>query len=231
MLSKTVVIVQARIGSTRLPNKMLLWMNGYPIIGWVLERLKSLREVDEIVFALPEGPDDDVLSSYLLSKDARVFRGSESDVLSRYLAAARINNAKSIIRICADNPFVVAAEIDRLALFFDEKKLDYAYNHIPVNNRYPNGFGAEIVSFEILDYVSSMATEKVHREHIFNFIWDNVNQFSIGTFDPTDSYIAHPEMRFDLDTLSDYSNLLRLNLKPECTTHEIINAALREANK
>ena len=222
----TVAIVQARMGAERLPNKMMLDLHGYPVIEWVLRRLSPTRRIDSIVFAIPDTGDNDELAKYLERTGANVFRGSETDVLGRYIQAARHNRADRIVRICADNPFVSAAEIDRLIDFFDSVPCDYAYNHVPRGNRYPDGLGAEITTMQILACLDANARSPEHREHIFNYIWDNREQFSITTLDPDDPGLAHPELKLDIDTADDYKRMKRLNVRPEMTALEIVNEAL-----
>lgn len=227
MPKRVVLLVQARMSSSRLPNKMMLWMHGIPIIGWVHHRLKNLTTVNQVIFAIPNTSSDDILSDYLKSQNAIVFRGSEEDVLDRFYNASISANADIILRVCADNPFICAEEIDRLVDFFAANVCDYAYNHIPKSNLYPNGLGAEITTFDTLNYLHQNAVLQEHREHIFNFILNSSQKFIIKTFNPENPALNHPELRFDIDSIEDYSYLLKLNLTPDCTSSEIINSALK----
>jgi len=222
----TVAIIQARMGASRLPNKMMLYLNGLPIVGWVLKRLRCARKVDQIVFALPDTPADDLLADYLEGENALVFRGSEQDVLGRYHAAANEYGADTVVRICADNPLISGTEVDRIIAFYAQGNYDYAYNHVPINNRYPDGLGAEVTSFSVLEALNQEAILPEHREHVFNFIWQNPDRFRVGTCDPEDEALAHPELKLDLDTIDDYRRLLRLKVDPDSTAIEIVEAAL-----
>ena len=222
----TVAIIQARMGASRLPNKMMLYLNGLPIVGWVLKRLRCARKVDQIVFALPDTPADDLLADYLEGENALVFRGSEQDVLGRYHAAATQYEADTVVRICADNPLISGTEVDRIIAFYAQGNYDYAYNHVPINNRYPDGLGAEVTSFSVLEALNQEAILPEHREHVFNFIWQNPDRFRVGTCDPEDEALAHPELKLDLDTIDDYRRLLRLKVDPDSTAIEIVEAAL-----
>lgn len=226
MKRPVIAVVQARMGSSRLPNKMMLWLHGLPVVEWVFRRVTMAAEVDQIVFALPDTAADDILADYLKCLGAAVFRGSESDVLGRCHQAAMLREAGAIVRVCADNPLVSASEIDRLVRFFDEGDFDYAYNHIPRNNRYPDGLGAEIVSAAVLGRLDCEAVEPAHREHMFNFIWDNQSGFAIGTCDPLDEVLAHPELKLDLDTTDDYGWLLQLPVSPGMSAGEVVSLAL-----
>lgn len=225
MNNDTVIIVQARMGATRLPNKMMLWLHGYPVIEWVFRRVSQSGLARKIIFALPDGMSDDILAEYLAKLGAEVFRGSETDVVSRYWEAAQSCNATQIVRVCADNPFVSGQEIDRLIEFYNKGCYDYAYNHIPKGNSYPDGLGAEIVSGEILARITQEAHVPEHREHIFNYIWANAAQFRIGTCDPLDASLAHPELKLDLDTLQDYRKLLQWPVRPDMSAAEVIAIA------
>ena len=157
MKNKTVAIIQARMGSSRLPNKMLLYLHGYPICEWVYKRVKMSKKIDQIIFALPDTEDNHVLARYLESIGADVFRGSENNLVDRYYRAAKLTSANEIIRICADNPLICASEIDRLIDFYREDKCDYAYNHIPKGNKYPDGLGAEICSMDLLKIINKIS--------------------------------------------------------------------------
>ena len=222
----SVVIVQARMGASRLPNKMMLYLHGLPIIGWVLQRVRQARQVDRIVFAIPDGPSDDILAEYLEQQCVSVVRGSERDVLGRFYVAATLSEAETVIRVCADNPMVSGSEIDRIITIFKQGKYDYAYNHIPLNNRYPDGLGAEVTSISVLETLNREATLVEHREHVFNYLWTHRGRFRVGTCDPEDEDLACPELKFDIDTMEDYLRLLRLNMNPDSSAKEIVKAAL-----
>lgn len=233
MKRPVVAIVQARMGASRLPNKMMLWLHGLPVVGWVWQRLRQAKSLDRILFALPDSPADDVLARYLQGENADVFRGSETDVLLRYTEAASFSEAGTVVRVCADNPFVTASEVDRLVEFFAEGKYDYAYNHIPRENHYPDGLGAEITHRDIIDLMHREAVEPEHREHVFNYLWANAGRFRIGTFDPLDKGMWHPELRLDLDTAEHYARLLGLRVSPASTAREVVDlvlAARRQEN-
>lgn len=225
MKKPVTLVVQARMDASRLPNKMMLWLNGLPVIEWVYRRVTLAEKVDKVVFALPDTGVNDILAQHLSRIGATIFRGSQNDVLGRCCNAARAHAAGSVVRVCADNPFVSASEIDHLVDFFSENDYDYAYNHIPRNNRYPDGLGAEMVSFSILDCLEKQAQEPSHREHMFNYIWDNPESFRIGTFDPLDDALACPDLKLDLDTMEDYAWLLRLPVSSDMSARQIVAAA------
>ena len=152
---KTVIVIQARLGSSRLPCKTLLNLHGLPVIDWVVGRCARSELADDLVVALPDTRRDEVLARHLRAQGVNIFRGSEQDVLSRMHGAAAAHGADLVVRVCADNPLIWGGEIDNLIRFYQREhaagNCDYAYNHIPRNNLYPDGLGAEIVSFELLE--------------------------------------------------------------------------------
>jgi len=218
------------MGSSRLPNKMLLHLHGFPICEWVYKRVLDSKKVDKIIFAIPDIKKDDVLAHYLKSINVRVFRGNENDLVERFHQAASHEGADIIIRICADNPLICGSEIDRLIDFFKVESCDYAYNHIPRKNKYPDGLGAEICSMQLLDKINENAVTSDHREHLFNYIWGNQDNFSIKTFEPPDE-IAYPDLKLDIDTIEDYQRLLEEPYDITMNASEIVLLAnKRKAN-
>ncbi len=219
---RTIGIVQARMGATRLPNKMMLSLHGMPIIEWVLKRVSKSKMLSDLIVAVPDTFENEVLANYIKSLGFSVYRGSENNVLNRFYEAAKIKQADSIVRICADNPLIDGFEIDNLITFYQNNKCDYAYNHIPKNNLYSDGFGAEIISFALLEKLNSIATEDRHKEHCLSYITDNYNDFVIKTFNPTDIKLHRPDLRFDIDTYEDYHKLSMKRYDVNITTRELI---------
>lgn len=211
--------------SSRLPKKILLDLHGHPIYEWVFRRLKSSKNIDLIIFALPDNKSDDILASNLSNLGANVRRGSEDDLVDRFYQIAKSVNAKKIVRICADNPLICSSEVDRLIEFYNNNEVDYAYNHLPKNNFYPDGLGAEICSMELLEeiYINSILPE--HREHLFNYIWDNENRYMIKTFNPP-SKLAFPNLKLDIDTMKDYLKLSKKAYRIDMNADEIIKISL-----
>lgn len=224
---KTLGIIQARMGSTRLPNKMLLILHGYSIIEWVIKRTMKSSLLDDLVVAIPDTSENDVLELEILKLGAKVFRGEENDVLSRFYFAAKENKATHVVRVCADNPLIDSNEIDNLVKYYFQNPCDYAYNNVPKNNNYPDGLGAEIVSFKTLKYLFETTSQIQHREHIFNYIWGNMDQYTIRTFNPPCQEIQCPDLKLDLDTQNDFNWLRKLNITPEMNAVQIISSALK----
>ncbi len=225
---KRVGIIQARLGSTRLPLKMLLSLHGKPIIEWVVTRVQKSQLLDDVIVAIPNTEDNNALAKYLEELNIKIYRGSEGDVLNRFYGAAQECNATHIIRICADNPLIDGTEIDNLIKFYEKEKPDYAYNHIPINNNYPDGLGAEIISFELLKSMHDKAKEQRHREHCLSYITDNANIFDIKTFDPLNESLFHPELKFDVDTFGDYEKLAMADISITMSSQDLVNLFLEK---
>ena len=117
MDNKVVLIIQARMGSKRLPGKSMLDLAGKPLIERILDRVKKCKVFDEIVLAIPMGGQDNVLEQVGKSNNIKVFRGSENDLLDRYYKAAKLYEAKYVARLPADNPLSEPIEIDKLVRF------------------------------------------------------------------------------------------------------------------
>lgn len=221
-MSKTVAIIQARLGSTRLPYKMMLSLHGKPIIEWVIRRVQDSKLLDDIIVAVPISEDNDILEKYITELGVKVYRGSESNVLNRFYESVKDKKVTQIVRICADNPLIDGKEIDNLINFYKENSCDYAYNHIPRDNLYPDGLGAEIISFELLKHMNETVTSQHHKEHCLSYILDNKDKFIIKTFDPLDEELHHPQMKFDVDTFDDYYKLAMKDFTIDVSSNELI---------
>jgi spore coat polysaccharide biosynthesis protein SpsF len=235
MNKKTVAIVQARMGATRLPGKMMKDLNGYPIIHWVLTRVNNSKLIDQTILATSTNSENDELEDYAKSIGINCFRGSEEDVLKRFSDAAEKFNAETVIRVCADNPFIAPEELDRLIGKYNEfleqgaeKDKLLVCNNVPENgNNYPDGLGAQIFSAEILHLINAKAEEIMHREHVDEYILDNEEYFDIRTFQAPEE-IAYPDLKLDIDTVEDLEKMRKIaeQLSTESCINDIIKTAL-----
>lgn len=207
---RTVAIIQARMGSSRFPGKMLAGLGGRPLLEWVLERVRRTEGLDGVVLATSSHPRDDGLDELAGKLGVEVFRGDEEDVLGRFVQAAKQTSADVIVRVCADNPFVAPEELQRLIRFFSDEALDYACNHMDrLGSKYADGFGAEILRRNVLEEVSGKARDPRHREHVTLYLWDHPGQYRLGVVSAPPE-LAHPEWRFDVDSPDDLEFLERL---------------------
>jgi aminopeptidase-like protein/spore coat polysaccharide biosynthesis protein SpsF (cytidylyltransferase family) len=230
-MSKTVALVQARMGSTRFPGKMLALLNGRPILEWVLNRVMLANLVDAVVLATSDLAQDDPLTELATRLGISVFRGSEADVLGRLACASAMAKADTVIRVCADNPFIDAAEIDRLIRYYNEHVCDYACNHQDrLGSGYADGFGAEVLSNALLQHLALTVTQVRYREHATLYLWEHPDQFILNAVQAPNR-IAFPELRFDVDSPQDLEALQQLTdagVGIESTAVEIVSIAQRD---
>jgi aminopeptidase-like protein/spore coat polysaccharide biosynthesis protein SpsF (cytidylyltransferase family) len=212
MTTRNVAVIQARMGSQRFPGKMLARLGGVPLLEWVLRRLLRATTLAQVVLATSDSASDDALAELAASLGIAVFRGSETDVLGRFVGAARMAGADNVVRICADNPFIDPAEVDRLVRHFADSRCDYACNHQDrLGSNYADGFGAEILPSALLEKIAAKAFEPRHREHATLYLWDHAGEYKL-TAVAAPAELAFPELRFDVDTPADLEELQALVL-------------------
>lgn len=219
---KVIAIVQARLGSSRLPLKSLLCLRDVPVIDWVTQRLAQASRLDGMLVAVPDTPLDAVLLEHLHRRNVPCMAGPENDVLERYRLAARQADAGLVVRVCADNPLIWGEAVDRLVRFYEQGAWEYAYNHIPRENLWPDGLGAEIFSRELLERMADEAVEPSQREHCCNYIWDNRERFRIGTFDPGEDWLRRPDLKLDMDSPDDFRRLALRPIRPDMDARDIV---------
>ena len=217
-MSRVVAVVQARMGSSRFPGKMMAKLGDQELMSWVLTRVCDAKELDQVVLATSTSGDDDQLVEVASNFKVMVVRGSQDDVLDRFVQASRESKADLVVRVCADNPFVAAEEIDRLVVAHRSGSYDYSCNHQQrLGNRYDDGFGAEVVSTSLLNEISKLTTQTTHREHVTSYVWDNSAKFRIqAVMAPSD--LAFPEIKLDIDTPEDLQKLNEFVQKYAITT-------------
>ncbi|MFX1392109.1 MAG: cytidylyltransferase domain-containing protein [Promethearchaeota archaeon] len=226
---KVGIIVQARMGSTRLPGKVLkILYKEDKVLDVLIKRLKLCKFVDQIIIATT--PDKKNISIINLAKSYNIsfFIGNENNVLKRYYKAAKKNNLNVIIRVTSDNPLVDPIIIDNMILFFKEKNFDYIVNHHDKTN-FPIGLGLEILSFRALEIAHKLAKSKFDKEHITPFIIKNPNLFKLKFYDINDIKKIN-NLRLTIDEKEDlimvrklYKKLLDLGKDLEFTIYDIIN--------
>ena len=167
-MRRTVAIVQARMGSTRFPSKVMREICGTPMIGLLLQRLARSQRVDEIVLATSDAPRDDALADYVAKLSYPVYRGSESDVLDRYYHAARLANADVVVRVTGDCPLIDPSVVDHVCEEFERSAADYASNVEPPT--YPDGLDTEVFSRSALELAWQEAQAPAEREHVTPFL-------------------------------------------------------------
>lgn len=165
---KIVAIVQARMGSTRLPNKVMKPICGQPMIGCLLERLSRARRVQQVVLATADSPANEPLAEYVRGLGYAVYAGSEKDVLDRFYQAARMAQADVVVRITGDCPLIDPVVVDEVIERFLESGADYASNVMPAT--YPDGLDTEVLSFAALALAHQQARAPREREHVTTYL-------------------------------------------------------------
>jgi len=167
-MPRTVAVIQARTGSTRLPRKTLARVLGRPLLDLMLERVERAGTLDGIVVATTTLARDDELVSIARSRGVAVFRGSEQDVLSRYVGAAAYASAEVVVRLTADCPLMDPAIIDRVVAMqrVVGERVDLVTNAPPHGRTYPDGMDVEVVTARTLAHVHELTADVGDREHV-----------------------------------------------------------------
>jgi spore coat polysaccharide biosynthesis protein SpsF len=189
---------------------MLQPLGSMPILQWVIQRSRRAESLDAVSVATTTAIEDDQIAELAENLGVRVFRGSETDVLGRFLAASVDLDAEAIVRICADNPFVDPLEVDRLVHGFLVAGADYGCNHQDrLGCGYADGFGAEIIRREVLERMSNSTRSSSHREHVTLAIHDGT--IACRVFAPlAPPALRYPDLRFDVDRPEDLDRLKAL---------------------
>lgn len=165
---RTVAIVQARMGSTRLPNKVMKPICGVPMIELLLARLARSSEIDEIIIATSDDPRNQPLADHVVALGYRCYRGSENDVLDRFVRAARQAEADVVVRITGDCPLIDPGLVDEVIRGFKAASVDYFSNVSPPT--YPDGLDTEVFSFAALEQASMESVEPFDHEHVTPYL-------------------------------------------------------------
>ena len=200
------IIVQARTGSTRMPEKVIQPFYGkQAILDLLLERVKKLNL--PVVLATTVNPLDDRLCILAETHGVPFFRGSENDVLDRFIQAAYLYGFNKIIRVCADNPFLDLTGLQTLSDAFGKSEADYLGFQLEGNK--PSilthfGFWAEAVRLEALEKAVSLTAEKLYHEHVTNFIYGNPTLFDVQFLAADPLVFSRTDIRMTLDTAEDF---------------------------
>jgi len=197
---KIVAIIQARMGSSRLPGKVLKELSGCTILELIIQRVSLTKGLSDIVVSTSTNKKDDVIESWAKKKEVKYYRGSEHDVLDRFYQTAKTFKADLIVRITADDPLKDHEIIEEALNFFDHiEDLDYCSNTIVPS--YPEGLDVEVFKFSALEKAWNEAVLKSEREHVTPFIWKNDQLFKSKNFTLKEDL---SEWRWTVDNPEDY---------------------------
>lgn len=200
-------IIQARVSSTRLPRKVLLnlpFESEITVLQQVVRRVFKSNKIRDLVVATTTDSDDDIIVEYAEKENAKWFRGSKEDVLSRYYLAAKENNLDVIVRITSDCPCIDWEITDLVIDHHISEKSDYTSNTL--KRTFPHGLDVEVLSFESLEKAYINAKESFEREHVCPYIYTHKDQFKICSVEANQN-LSGPDIRITLDTEEDYALL------------------------
>ncbi len=199
---KTIAIVQARLGSTRLPNKVLLPLAGRPAILQMMDRVSRAETIDEVWLATGDDAGNDPLAEIATQAEQLVFRGSESDVLDRFAQLAVQAEATYVVRLTGDCPLHDPEVIDEVVSLFQlQSKCFYGSNIFPAT--YPDGLDTEIFTTEALLEVAANSTNQMEREHVTLGIHRQYHEADVPEVVNVEAPADFSHLRWTLDTPED----------------------------
>jgi len=216
MHARTIAIIQARMGSSRLPGKVLLDIAGQPMLARVVERAQRAETLDGVAVATTTDPADDAVKNLCIERGYSCYRGSLHDVLDRYYQAARILNAEIIVRLTADCPLIDAGVIDEtvnaflgiainqplMAMHNSQFPYDFAANRLPPpwHRTYPVGLDVEVCTFQALERAWKETSKPHHREHVMPYLYEEKGRFRVLLVNHDPDYGS---LRWTVDTSED----------------------------
>jgi len=203
---KIVAIIQARMGATRLPGKVLMKINGIPLLKYQIERIQRSKLIDEIVIATTLKAEDDSIGELCKKNSIECFRGSENDVLDRYHSCAKKYKADIIVRCTGDCPLIDSLVIDKTIKLLIKHNADFSANTVPPEKRsFPEGSDVEVFTMRALERAHLKCNDPHDREHVTFYFWRYDNGFKIELLNNEEDFsnyrytIDYPE---DFDVLS-----------------------------
>jgi len=197
--------IQARIGSTRLPGKVLKSIIGKPLLLHIIERLKKSKYIDKIIIATTTNPEDDAIESFGKKHNIAVHRGSEEDYVARHLEAAEKLKAKVLIRIWGDCPLIDHAIVDQGIQLFLKEKADFCSNRHP--RKFPIGMDFEIYKIAILKHINDKVKKKFYHKYPFEYVLERKHKYKVTNldFDKDYSYLY-----LVVDYPKDFDNVIKI---------------------
>lgn len=205
-MQKIVAIIQARMGSERLPGKILKPILGEPLLARMIERVKRAKKLDAVVVATTDKPEDDVTAQLAQECGIGIFRGDEHDVLDRFYKAAKEAQADIVMRLTGDCPLMDPAVIDAVIAHFQEVQNAIDYCGTPSN--YPEGLDTEIFNFSTLEEAAREATLSSEREHVTLYIKNHPERFKKETW--REGKNDNSTMHWSVDTQADFDFVTKI---------------------
>lgn len=202
---KVLAIVQARMGSSRLPGKVLKQVNGKSLLLHQVDRLKKCQKIHQIVIATTIKPEDDQIVKLCENNDIDFFRGSEDDVLERYYETRKNFGGEVIVRLTSDCPLIDPNVVDGTIQFFLDNTFDYVSNTI--ERTFPRGLDTEVFSKEVLEVAFNNATLVRDREHVTAYVYSHPEKFNVGMYKDECDYSFY---RWTVDTEEDFQLIKKI---------------------
>ncbi len=197
-----VAIIQARMGSSRLPGKVLLQVAGRSLLQHLVDRLQRCETLDQVVVATTIEPGDDAVVAEAQRLGIACIRGSVDDVLGRFDAAVQQTGAATIVRVTGDCPLMAPAEVDRVVRGAAELGAEYAANQVPGHMKLPLGYAVEVVQRPAFDRAVREATARYAREHVMPYLYEEKGRFATAWIEPE---LAAADLRVTVDTPADFA--------------------------
>lgn len=213
-------IVQARMGSTRLPGKVLMKLDEHnTVLDYVIQQLKHCKNIDKIIVATTLLKQDDEIEKLTKNNDIVCFRGDSSNVLDRFYQCAKLHSLTTVIRITADNPLIDPIVVEKVIIQFKQKNYDYVTNTLV--RSFPYGTEVEVFSFEALEEAWRSAKQDTEREHVTPYLYNNPEKFRIHNV-MNDHDVS--SLRWTVDQIEDLT-LVR-NIVSKITTRPIVTSEI-----
>ncbi len=218
------VIVQARMGSTRLPGKVFMEVLHRPLLSYLVERLRRVSGSPRIILATTTKGQDDLIINFAAGQEVLSFRGSEDNVLERFYFAAKANALDVIVRVTSDCPLIDPAVIDQAIQLFMESQPPCDYVSNTLKRTFPRGMDVEVFSFKALEKAYTSTQDSAEQEHVTLFLYRHPELFSLKNFEsPTN----HSEYRWTVDTRDDFTLVEKILTtlypqKPEFTYADLV---------
>ena len=206
------IIIQARLSSTRLPGKVLKELEGKPLLQWTVDRLKILGNEFRIIVATSAHYSDDALFNYCKDKNINCYRGSLNNVLSRIIEACKLSKSRYLIRICADSPIIDHNIILKAIKVSKEVDFDIVTNTF--KRTYPKGQSVELIKLSSLEKLSYENLTSSEKEHVTEGFYNRSNKYKVFNFESNEENLSN--LQLSVDTYDDYErigHLIRLEKK------------------
>ena len=207
-MKKLIVTIEARMNSSRLPGKVMMEVSNKPLLIYLIENLKTISVLDDIVVATTTNTKDDKICNHLEKLNISYFRGDEFDVLGRVTKASIKFKADGVIQLTADNPLIDPEIIKKGINFFFESDFDCVSNTF--TRSYPSGMDVSIFKRSFLEFVSKKAKKEKYREHVPLYVKENKNKFKIFEFF-AEKKVYRPDISFTVDEESEFETIKKIS--------------------